>query len=509
MRGREARTVAWATRQKKSTKEGSQESVKLTDLPRGVDFYDVLDVDRDASQESIRSAYKSKIRATHPDMDPSAEAAEKFMQVQEAFRWLSDPGQREVYDGIGSKFGQDAIYDYTDEPILGSLDQIQAIEQIQAAVHTVNGCRKTMAFRQEGVKINFNIVDLRARFKNYGNRRIEFVRNYLCQPLRTILTYPKIVAKLHPFERLSIELTLTQHMEKGGASFGKMLSIFKTLRQRISEEACVAQRAVKLAQRGREATFIADQAVEDLHELLISHAPVFHQFIAAQTAISKSPVIDLDKPTVVFVGAPNVGKSSIVRSLSTGVPEVNNYCFTTKQLTVGHLWHFISGTPLLIHGQIVDSPGMRGLWEKEDNRYNLLDQLTLGSMEHLPTGVCFVFDPYPTTHGLLSVTEQLDLRDKLRKKFPKRPWLDVITKCDLLAPEAIEGIATLSRLHPDAIQVSSVDGTGLAELNIAVRLLLEDMTRVVRQLQRTKIRQLRAGSEAYSGFVNKEALSMR
>ncbi|CAK0911157.1 unnamed protein product [Prorocentrum cordatum] len=340
-------------------------------------------------------------------------------------------------------------------------------------------------------------------------RGIEFVRNYLCQPLRTILGYPRLISKLHPFERLSIELTLTQHMEKGGTSFGKLLGIFKSLRQRISEEATVRQRAVKLCQRGREATFIADQAVEDLHELYISHAPIFHQFLQCQAAINSTPVIDLDKPTVVFVGAPNVGKSSLVRSLSTGVPEVNNYCFTTKQLTVGHLWHFISGTPLLIHGQIVDSPGMRGLWDKDDKRYNLLDQLTLGSMEHLPTGVCFVFDPYPVTHGLLSVTEQLELRDGLRRKFPKRPWLDVITKCDLVIPEAIEGIATLSRLHPDAIQVSSVEGTGLAELNIAIRLLLEDMTRVVRQLQRTKIRQLRAGSEAYSGFVNKEALSMR
>lgn len=56
--------------------------------------------------------------------------------------------------------------------------------------------------------------------------------------------------------------------------------------------------------------------------------------------------------------------------------QVNNYPYTTKQLTIGpweqltkckttmwwvrgHLWHFIAGTPLLIHGQIVDSPGLK------------------------------------------------------------------------------------------------------------------------------------------------------
>ena len=35
------------------------------------------------------------------------------------------------------------------------------------------------------------------------------------------------------------------------------------------------------------------------------------------------PVVDLEKPTLCLVGAPNVGKSSLVRILSTGKPEVN------------------------------------------------------------------------------------------------------------------------------------------------------------------------------------------
>jgi len=493
----------------KATKKGGQ-GVKINQhIPDGVDFYEVLGVDRDASQDEIRSGYKTMIRQTHPDMDPSPQAALRFAQVQEAFRWLSDPGQREVYDGIGSKFGQDAIYDYTDEPILGTLNDIQAIPLVQMASHTTTACRKDVNQKYRGVKINHDIPDIRERFKNWGNRRLIWSRDRLCKALRTILRYPQLIDGLHPFERLSIELTLKQHVEQGGAPFGKMLGVFRSLRQRIDEEASARLRAVKLCQRGREATFLADQGIEDMYSLYESHAPVFHQFHAAQMAILKAPCIDLDKPTVVFVGAPNVGKSSLVRSLSTGQPEVNSYCFTTRQLTIGHLWHFISGTPLLVHGQIVDSPGMRGLWARESPKYNLLDQLTLGSMEHLPTGVTFVFDPYPITHGLLSVTEQVELRDKLRKKFPKRPWLDVITKVDLVMPEAIEGIATLSRLYPDAIQVSSVEGTGLAELNMAVRRMLEEMTRVVRQLQRSKIRKLRAGSDVYSGFVDKEALTLR
>lgn len=106
-----------------------QKRVRLSeDLPKGVDFYEILGVDKLATQDEIRSAYKRVIRESHPDVNPSADAADRFIQAQEAFRWLSDPQQREVYDGVGGKFGEDALYDYSDEPILGSLSEIRAIE---------------------------------------------------------------------------------------------------------------------------------------------------------------------------------------------------------------------------------------------------------------------------------------------------------------------------------------------------------------------------------------------
>jgi molecular chaperone DnaJ len=66
------------------------------------DYYAVLGVPRDASEEAIKRAYRKKAMQVHPDVagdDPQAE--EKFKTVQEAYAVLSDPQKKAVYDRGG------------------------------------------------------------------------------------------------------------------------------------------------------------------------------------------------------------------------------------------------------------------------------------------------------------------------------------------------------------------------------------------------------------------------
>ncbi len=66
------------------------------------DYYNVLGVPRDASEQQIRSAYRKLARKYHPDVnrdDPKAE--EKFKEVQEAYDVLSDKQKRQAYDRFG------------------------------------------------------------------------------------------------------------------------------------------------------------------------------------------------------------------------------------------------------------------------------------------------------------------------------------------------------------------------------------------------------------------------
>ncbi|MDW7982530.1 MAG: molecular chaperone DnaJ [Thermomicrobium sp.] len=65
------------------------------------DYYEVLGVDRTASQEDIRRAYRQLARQFHPDVNKSPDAEEKFKEINEAYEVLSDPDKRAAYDRFG------------------------------------------------------------------------------------------------------------------------------------------------------------------------------------------------------------------------------------------------------------------------------------------------------------------------------------------------------------------------------------------------------------------------
>ena len=65
------------------------------------DYYEVLGVDKNASETDIKSAFRKLAKKYHPDVSKEENAAEKFKEAQEAYAVLSDPQKRKQYDQFG------------------------------------------------------------------------------------------------------------------------------------------------------------------------------------------------------------------------------------------------------------------------------------------------------------------------------------------------------------------------------------------------------------------------
>jgi molecular chaperone DnaJ len=70
-------------------------------MARGTDYYKVLGVDKKASQDDIKKAYRKLARKYHPDTNKSTGAEERFKQISEAYDVLGDPEKRKKYDRGG------------------------------------------------------------------------------------------------------------------------------------------------------------------------------------------------------------------------------------------------------------------------------------------------------------------------------------------------------------------------------------------------------------------------
>ena len=145
--------------------------------------------------------------------------------------------------------------------------------------------------------------------------------------------------------------------------------------------------------------------------------------IDAQLILKKFPDIS-DNPTVVIAGYPNVGKSSLIKCLSSAKPKIAQYPFTTKEIYVGHLerkqGHIIKRI------QIIDTPG---LLDRPLSKKNAIEKQAIAALTHLADIIIFIIDPTETCG--YSLDDQMNLLSQVKKMFTSSNFLIVENKVDL------------------------------------------------------------------------------
>jgi nucleolar GTP-binding protein len=164
----------------------------------------------------------------------------------------------------------------------------------------------------------------------------------------------------------------------------------------------------------------------------------------AQRIIRKFPEIT-DLPTIVIAGYPNVGKSSLLKCLSSAKPEIAQYPFTTKEIHVGHMEK--KEKFIINRFQIIDTPGLldRPIADK-----NEIERQAIAALDHLADLILFIIDSSETCG--YSIEDQKNLLVNLEKIFLSSKIFVVENKIDF------------KETNSKNIKISCKTGEGIQEL---------------------------------------------
>ena len=235
---------------------------------------------------------------------------------------------------------------------------------------------------------------------------------------------------LHPFEHAALDLSL----DGGQDEYIGAINCINEMKSTVLSSGRSGAASTKHARSKKTATSLRDYAIKHVQNELLSCSSQLEFVKRCVMRLKQVPLPQPDEPLAALVGAPNVGKSSLVRSLSTGNPTVQNYPFTTRGFLLGHM-HLLPEQQRSLSLQIADTPGL--LHREHGDERNRLERMTLAVLAHLPSVAVFVLDLTGRSSCGMSVAQQLSIRSEIKNQFPHKRWVDVFSKADL-APKEVQ-----------------------------------------------------------------------
>ncbi|MBN2230806.1 MAG: 50S ribosome-binding GTPase [Candidatus Thorarchaeota archaeon] len=172
--------------------------------------------------------------------------------------------------------------------------------------------------------------------------------------------------------------------------------------------------------------------------------------INARQVLARLPGIAPNIPSIVCAGFPNVGKSTLVKTVSTAEPEIAYYPFTTRSVIIGHLK--IDNQSV----QIVDTPGILDRPMAERNEIELQAVVAL---KYLANVIIFMIDPSETCGWTFE--QQVNLLNEVQRMFPLNPLFIVINKIDITPEDRLQ---IAREKLPNAYEIIASERIGVDEL---------------------------------------------
>ena len=290
--------------------------------------------------------------------------------------------------------------------------------------------------RSSKIEQKIRNVDIRARVT--ATRKVQALTDNLTQPLKKYVKAFPSFNNIHPFDCAIIDLTV------GVDELRHSLGGIDWAADKVIEIGGDFSSKLNTARKSDLALGMMKKAYGRMTSVIRRVASNLDFLIKARTVFRKLPAVDVEDPIAVFAGAPNVGKSSIIRAISTGRPEIRAYPFTTKAVSLGHI-ELKYGNKM----QVMDTPG---LLDRPDSERNDIEKQGIAALEHLSPTIVFLTDCSGTCGYPMKM--QMTLRDELRGRYPEYPWIDMQSKSDLKIVEEskIDKIIPISIEDKDSLE---------------------------------------------------------
>uniref|UniRef100_A0AC34FH95 Nucleolar GTP-binding protein 1 n=1 Tax=Panagrolaimus sp. ES5 TaxID=591445 RepID=A0AC34FH95_9BILA len=291
-----------------------------------------------------------------------------------------------------------------------------------------------------------------SRIRSFYARKIKFLQQTLHDKLSQIINeFPK-TEEVHPF--YSDLMNILYDKDHYKIALGQV----NTNRHLVAQIAREYVRLMKYSDSLYRCKLLKRAALGRMVKLLKRQNSSFEYLEQVRQHLSRLPSIDPNTRTLILCGFPNVGKSSLMNSLTRADVEVQPYAFTTKSLYVGHFDY------RYLRWQIIDTPG---ILDQPLEQRNTIEMQAVTALAHLKATVLFMMDVSEQCDH--TIEEQINLFESIRPLFANKPVFVGLNKVDIIrrgeiAPEKQALIEQLEKKDIPVFELSTVSKEGVITL---------------------------------------------